>query len=224
MAGTWLILETSGRVSQAGLACGEGIVRSWRLEEPRRLARDLAGAVRTMLDAEGLQPADLVGVMVGIGPGSYTGLRVGIASAKALAYAAGCRLIAVPTFAAIALQAPAEAAELWVVADGLQGMAYVQRFGAAPKREPRDGLRIAPAADVLPLAPAGAWFTGPGAAPHASWIPDHCPRVSEADREPTLLSTYRAGLALPPLTREELFALEPLYLRGSSAEEKANNR
>ena len=79
---------------------------------------------------------------------------------------------------------------------------------------------IARAADVLPTAPPDAWFTGPGVAAYAELIGTRI-TVAEPDREPSLLSLHRAGLAQSPVTREELFALEPLYLRGSSAEEKA---
>src|SRR4051794_6344313 len=84
--------------------------------------------IDAMLKSESLRPADLTGVVVGRGPGSYTGLRVGLATAKALAYATGCQLRAVDTFAAIAEQAPAEARVVWVVADALQNQVYIQRF------------------------------------------------------------------------------------------------
>jgi tRNA threonylcarbamoyladenosine biosynthesis protein TsaB len=205
-------------VGQLGLARGGSILRTIRLEETRRLARDLSPTVGALLDAENLRPRDLAGVMVSIGPGSYTGLRVGIASAKVFAYAAGCPLVAVPTFSAIALQAPPEVDELWVIADALQGMIYVQRFA---RGEPLDELRIERAEEVLPKASADVRFTGPGIAMHAGLLPIGAVTISEADREPTLECLFRTGLSLPPLTRAELFALEPIYLRGSSAEEKA---
>jgi tRNA threonylcarbamoyladenosine biosynthesis protein TsaB len=57
---------------------------------------------------------------------------------------------------------------------------------------------------------------------YASALPDPGRYVPEADREPRVESVLAVGLPLAPLTREQLFALEPLYLRGSSAEEKAN--
>src|SRR5689334_18531380 len=101
MSEVWLILETSGRSARIGLARGGAVVRSASLDETRRHARDLAATVDSLLKAESLHPKDLTGVMVGRGPGSYTGLRVGLTSAKALAYATGCKLIAVDTFAAI---------------------------------------------------------------------------------------------------------------------------
>jgi tRNA threonylcarbamoyladenosine biosynthesis protein TsaB len=56
---------------------------------------------------------------------------------------------------------------------------------------------------------------------HAGRVAQSCHLVPEADREPSIESLFRVGLRGRPLTREELFALEPLYLRGSSAEEKA---
>lgn len=228
MPENWLIVETSGRAGAAGLARAGAVVRSTALEDGRRHARDLAAAVGAMLAAEGLKPADVTGVMVSLGPGSYTGLRVGIMSAKAFAYAAGSRLVAVPTFHAIARQAPAEARHVWVIADALQGMIYLQRFtrpadGADPV--PADDLLIDRADDWLNWAAPDAWMTGPGVAVYADTnIPRGKRLVPEPDRLPTVESVFRVGLTLPPLTRDELFRLEPLYLRGSSAEEKAKGR
>jgi tRNA threonylcarbamoyladenosine biosynthesis protein TsaB len=224
MAENWLIVETSGRAGAVGLARRGVVVRAHALDEARRHARDLAAAAGAMLAAEGLRPADVAGVMVSIGPGSYTGLRVGVMSAKAFAYAAGCRLVAVPTFHAIARQAPAEARDVWVIADALQGMIYLQRFtrpadGADPV--PADELRIDRAEDWVNRAAPGTWLTGPGVAVVADRIPAGVRLVPEADRPPTVEGVYRVGLSLPPLTRDEVFRLEPLYLRGSSAEEKA---
>src|SRR4029079_5956899 len=113
MDDNWLILETSGRVGKVGLAQRGGVVGAVSLDESRRHARDLAATVEAILKAESLATRDLTGVVVGRGQGSYTGLRVGLMSAKALVYALGCELRAVETFAAIAEQSPAEARSGW---------------------------------------------------------------------------------------------------------------
>lgn len=222
MSEAWLILETSGRVGKVGLARGGSVVRAVNLDDTRRHARDLAATVAEVLKAEGLAPTELTGVMVGRGPGSYTGLRVGLMSAKALAYATGCKLVAVDAFAAIARQAPPGAQKLWVIADALQGQIYLQRFTRTGDGwVPADELRITPLDESLPWTAAGAWVSGPGVKVYADRIPADCPLVVEVDREPRVESVFAVGAGLTPLAREELFALEPLYLRGSSAEEKA---
>ncbi len=222
MSDSWLILETSGRIAKVGLARGDSVVRAVNLDDTRRHARDLAPTVEALLKAESLKSADLTGVMVGRGPGSYTGLRVGLISAKALAFAVGCKLVAVDTFAAIAQQAPAEANDLWVIADALQGQIYLQRFTCSGAVwSAANELRIAPVEEWLPGATAGMWVSGPGVNVYADRIPAECRQVAEADREPRVESVFAVGARLPPLTREEMFALEPLYLRDSSAEEKA---
>ena len=89
-----LILETSSRVAQVALAEGAVLRGVRRLDEARRHARDLAPAVAELLAAQGWRPRDLHAVVVGRGPGSYTGLRVGVMSAKAFAYASGCAVLA----------------------------------------------------------------------------------------------------------------------------------
>ena len=58
--------------------------------------------MRDLLADQGWKARDLTGVIVSRGPGSYTGLRVGIMTAKTLAYATGCALLAIDTFAAVA--------------------------------------------------------------------------------------------------------------------------
>lgn len=219
----WLILETSGRGARVGLSRDGVVVHKAELDAARRHAREMIPTVRVMLDAEGLQPNNLAGIIVSRGPGSYTGLRVGLATAKALAYATGRPLRAVDTLAAIAEQAPAEATFLSVISDALQGQVYAQRFVRR-----HDGwraeslLRIQTVGEFASGLAEGEWLSGPGVAAYAGQFPATSPRVVEADREPRVESVLAVGLRIESLSREALFALEPLYLRGSSAEEKAN--
>ncbi len=224
MSGNWLILENSGRVARVGLAREGAIVRRAELDTARRHARELVPTIDAMLRAESLAPRDLTGVIAGRGPGSYTGLRVGLSTAKALAYALGCELRTIDTFAAIAEQAPADAQSVWVIADALQEQVYAQRFDrTAAGWVPFQELRIVAASEWLKWLPKGAWASGPGVAVYDSRVPLDCPRVPEADREARAESAFAVGMRVKPLSREELFALEPLYLRGSSAEEKAKS-
>jgi tRNA threonylcarbamoyladenosine biosynthesis protein TsaB len=221
MTGNWLILETSGRVGTVGLARGGAVVRAVSLDDRRRHARDLALTVSTVLDSEGLCPETLSGVVFGRGPGSYTGLRVGLMSAKALAYATGCELRAVETFAAIADQAPPTARDIWVIADALRDQVYAQEY---VRREcawhPVNDLRIESASAWAARLHPGDWVSGPGVAAYVELIGQAVSLAPEADREARVESIFAAGMRVSPLSRTELFALEPLYLRGSSAEEK----
>src|SRR5262245_35637944 len=123
-----LILETSGRVGCVALASGVRLGEVRRLDESRRHARDLAPVVADLCAAQGWKTRELEGVIVSLGPGSYTGLRVGIISAKALAYATGCALLGIETFAAIARQSPEDAQRVDVLADAQQKKIYVQRW------------------------------------------------------------------------------------------------
>jgi tRNA threonylcarbamoyladenosine biosynthesis protein TsaB len=209
-----LILETSHRVAKVALASGETIVGERTLDESRRHARDLAPAIRELLSQQGWRARELDGVIVSRGPGSYTGLRVGIMSAKTLAFATGCALLAIDTFDAVAEQAPPTLLD--VIADAQQDKVYVQRFGMHP--EP---LTIMPFA--IWLESALAWHvavSGPGLETYADRLPASLtvlPRESWLPRPASLLhlglERFHKG------DRDHPFAVEPLYLRASSAEE-----
>jgi tRNA threonylcarbamoyladenosine biosynthesis protein TsaB len=223
-----LIVETSGRVGQVALASGDHLVRERRLDETRRHARDLAPAVAELLAAEGWQPRELHGVLVSRGPGSYTGLRVGLMAAKVFAYATGAALIAVDTFAAIAAQAPAEVAKLDILADAQQEKVYVQRFVRevpGGNWEAPSPLAIRPLAEWLATRESDVWVSGPGLRPYGSKLPPGSRLLDSAKWDPQAASLLRLGLArFREGRREDPWTLEPLYLRPSAAEEQWQNR
>ncbi|HWY85828.1 MAG TPA: tRNA (adenosine(37)-N6)-threonylcarbamoyltransferase complex dimerization subunit type 1 TsaB [Gemmataceae bacterium] len=213
----FLIIETAHRQGVVAVALGDRVVGARHLEEARRHARDLVPRAQDLLRAQGWRARDLTAVVVSRGPGSYTGLRVGLMSAKTLAYATGSKLLGVDTFAAIALQVPLEASSVDVLADAQQDKIYVQRY----IKGHGGTLEIQPYAAWLASLPAGSWVTGPGLEKHAAAIPDdigQAPRKDWWPRPESLLALalarWRGG------EHDDPFTLDALYLRASSAEEK----
>jgi tRNA threonylcarbamoyladenosine biosynthesis protein TsaB len=221
-----LILETSGRTGQVALAEGEELRGVRLLDETRRQGRDLAPATAALLAEQGWRPREVHAVIVSRGPGSYTGLRVGIMSAKTFAYATGCALIAIDTFAAIASQAPASITRVDVLADAQQDKVYVQPFArGADGWHPLTELAIRPFADWLAARETEAAVTGPGLRKWAERLPADVPVVDADLWEPQAASLLRLGLARYAVgQRDDPWTLEPLYLRPSSAEEQWRGR
>jgi tRNA threonylcarbamoyladenosine biosynthesis protein TsaB len=220
-----LILETSGRVGEVALAEGPSLLAVRRLAEGRRHARDLAPAVAELLRRQGWTPRDLAAVFVSRGPGSYTGLRVGLISAKVLAYATGCALLALDTFAAVAAQTPPGIDRVDVLADAQQGKVYVQPFARREDEwRPSGEMAIRPFAEWLAGRETAAGVTGPGLRKWAAQLPVAA-LVDAAQWEPRAesllgigLARYRAG------ERDDPWTAEPLYLRPSAAEQQWDAR
>jgi tRNA threonylcarbamoyladenosine biosynthesis protein TsaB len=221
-----LILETSERVGQVAVALNDRLLALRRLEQARRHNRDLAPAVRDLCAEQGWRARDLGAVLVSRGPGSYTGLRVGVMSAKALAYATGCALLAVETFHAVAAQATAAVDRLDVIADAQQGHVYVQHFLRDDRTlRPESPLRIQPLGDWLAQRPADAWVSGPGLAVYSDRLPAGTPVVEKDLWYPSAESLLRLGWERYIRgERDDFWSLEPLYLRPSAAEEKWRER
>jgi tRNA threonylcarbamoyladenosine biosynthesis protein TsaB len=217
-----LLIETSGRSGAVAVALGNELRQVHRLDETRRHGRDLAPAVAEMLTALGWRPRDVQAVLISRGPGSYTGLRVGIMSAKTFAYATGCAVLAIDTFAVVAAQAPEEVTRLDVIADAQQDKVYVQPFAHTPDGwQPLAPLAIRKFAEWLDSREAGTWVSGPGLHRWAASLPAEVPIVEESHRDPTPEVLLRLGLARYEAgERDDLWTLEPLYLRPSSAEEQ----
>lgn len=218
----FLIIETAHQQGLVALASGRLVVGQRNLEESRRHARDLVPQAKELLAEQGWKPRELSGVIVSRGPGSYTGLRVGLMSAKTLAYATGCALLAVDTFAAIACQAPAEALTVDVIADAQQEKLYVQRFGRKDTGwTALNQLAIRPFADWMTSVGATNWISGPGVEIVEAKLPPDLRRVPRSDRMPSAARLLQlAWERWQRGERDDLFAAEPIYLRPSAAEVK----
>jgi tRNA threonylcarbamoyladenosine biosynthesis protein TsaB len=215
-----LLIETSHRRGWVALAQGERVLGVRELEESRRHARDLVPFAKELLDAQGWKARDLEGVVVDRGPGSYTGLRVGIMSAKTLAYAVQCPLIAIEAFAAIAEQSP-DAAIIDVIADAQQEKVYVQRFRCDENAlQAETSLEILPVSEWMARLQTGQAVSGPGLEIVRERLPSNVAVSPESTWTPQPSTSLRLALhRFSRGERDDPFSLEPLYLRPSSAEE-----
>lgn len=100
-----ILIETSTALCSVALAEDGRIVAYKESETPRAQASLTAPFVKDLLDARGLGVRDCDAVCVSKGPGSYTGLRVGVSTAKGLCFGAGIPLIAVGTLDTLVYQA-----------------------------------------------------------------------------------------------------------------------
>ena len=99
-----LLIETSTSCLSVALAEGGRVVEDRVCTEPRQQASLTAPLVKEALQAQGLRVKDCDAVCVSKGPGSYTGLRVGVSTAKGLAFGAGIPLLSVGTLEILAAQ------------------------------------------------------------------------------------------------------------------------
>lgn len=99
-----LLLETATPVCSVALARDGEIIAQRQSNEPNAHSSKLSVFVQEMFDQCGLTPKQLDAVCVSSGPGSYTGLRIGVSSAKGFCYALGVPLLSVPTLQGMAAQ------------------------------------------------------------------------------------------------------------------------
>jgi tRNA threonylcarbamoyladenosine biosynthesis protein TsaB len=212
-----LLCLDSSAVASAALVTGAGeVLGSFASPDTRSHAEVLAPAVRDLLAGHGVTGRDLDGVLVGTGPGPFTGLRAGIATARALAFAWDLPLHGLMSLEALAHDAAGHARaagheEFLVLTDARRKEIYWARFAAAEDGpRPAGGPGVA-AAEQLPALPA----YGRGAGIYADRLARPVPEFAAA--QPTASSL---GLAAARRTTrgEELSPdTTPLYLRESDA-------
>ena len=100
-----ILIETSTSLCSTALLEGDRITAVRKSTEPRAHAALTAPFVKEMLDERGLKVSDCDAVCLSMGPGSYTGLRVGSSTAKGLCFGGGIPLLAVGTLDVLAAQA-----------------------------------------------------------------------------------------------------------------------
>ena len=100
-----LLIETWTALCSVALAVDGKVVASRESDQPRSHAAMTAPFIKELLDSRGMFASDLDAVCVSAGPGSYTGLRVGVSTAKGICFAAGVPLLSVGTLEVLVGQA-----------------------------------------------------------------------------------------------------------------------
>ncbi|MGE5560500.1 MAG: tRNA (adenosine(37)-N6)-threonylcarbamoyltransferase complex dimerization subunit type 1 TsaB [Chloroflexota bacterium] len=239
-------------IETATIACGvalvsdAGVLGTMQIATRQAHSERLMPLVDALLRETGISRSELAGIAVSQGPGSFTGLRIGIATAKAIALGLGLPVAGVPTLAAVAANAGEAASLVWpaLVAKKDEVYGAVYRGGEEPTLlgepwacPPEELLprALAATADALGAADAAAaWLVGDAYARFADALGL---LATGSQAGPTQVSGRRvhilgAHAALPQaavvarLGRAALLrgegvdaaALEPLYVRRPQAE------
>jgi tRNA threonylcarbamoyladenosine biosynthesis protein TsaB len=216
-----LAVETSG--TQGSVAIFDG--QTLRFERilgvtGARHAQTLPAEVRDALVQCDLQPRDIQAVAVSIGPGSFTGLRVGLTFAKTFAWLNEADLVAVDTLRAITQQVPPDIEYVTAIVDAQR----TEFFAATYRWNEELGLRFA--IDDVRLVtvddlPKDYPIVGPGGNKLKMAAPDRFNVLNESLWQPHAVSVGRIGQYMRDQQQfSDPDSLEPVYIRLSYAEEK----
>ncbi|MFO0013896.1 MAG: tRNA (adenosine(37)-N6)-threonylcarbamoyltransferase complex dimerization subunit type 1 TsaB [Planctomycetota bacterium] len=240
-----LALETSGKSGSVAVATsrsdGSVAIEQEVLDPAWGSARTLAPAISRLLDRLGLAPPMLQAIAVVQGPGSFTGLRVGAATAKTMAWAIGIPLVAVDALDCVARQVARSVARakpdapktLVVAADAYRGQVFWGEYrwngiGVATV-QPTGIEAIETVARRCTRSQERIMLAGPGAGRVLTWLEDQGSASSHAwiqvlqgpESIPMAEMVAELGWERWELgATEEIMGFLPHYYRGSAAEEK----
>lgn len=222
-----LALETVDMAASVALMEAGETVREVTLAEGQRSAQFLTPAVMRVLAEAGWRPADVALVALPVGPGSFTGLRVGVTFAKTFAYVTGAAVIGLNTLDVLAESVPQGCGKVVAAMDAQRGDVITRTYAL------RDGRRVP--CDEMRLVAFDAWLaglaemsaveeiavTGPILAkkqaflpPGAVCVPEECRRISPVVVGRMARERFLAGQS------DSIWDLLPIYARRSAAEER----
>ncbi|MDX2168840.1 MAG: tRNA (adenosine(37)-N6)-threonylcarbamoyltransferase complex dimerization subunit type 1 TsaB [Deltaproteobacteria bacterium] len=211
-------LDTATGVASVGIVGAAQCV-----ERVQSVAGSHARALLPLIDAvladAGMRLAELTRIAISIGPGSFTGLRIGLSVAKGLAVATRLPLVGVPTLEAYAHAVGPTDGAVWPILDARKGEIYAASFrwrGDALHAE-MPATAMAPAALIERLS-APCTLVGDAVDAHASlWdaLPPGVRRLRLSQRPPSGVVVAQLGQTREPTA---LAALEPAYCRAAEAE------
>src|SRR5213594_1928322 len=214
-----LAVETSTLAGGAALLDGELVVGEYALDVSRTHSERLMGAIDRLLTDAGWTVRNLEGLAVSVGPGSFTGLRIGLSTVKGLALALAIPIAAVPTLDAMATLLPFAALPVCPVLDARKREVYASlyRWDGADMRREWDYLALAPA-DLARRLDEPVIVLGDAAdqvdSPHARRI--RPPRRGPSPAAVGFLGHSRLAMGDTIAPAD----LVPIYLRPSEAELK----
>ena len=220
-----LAIESSGRLGSVALCRGGDtdfeIVCDRPLPSDQRSAQSLAPAILTALAACQWPATSVDLVSVTVGPGSYTGLRVGVTSAKVFAYGASADVVGVNTLHVLAQQAPAHIDRLWTIMNAQRQQLFAACWQPAHTPPSGDPVLLVDIDEWLTRLQPHDWVTGPYAAHLRPQLPRDVAIVADELLQPSAAAVGRLGWQqYCQGHRDDHWQLVPRYYRRSAAEEK----
>ena len=218
-----LALETTSKTGSVAALEDGRLLAERELPSELRNAQSLAPGIRELFVQVGWRPADVQLVAVAVGPGSFTGLRVGVTTAKVLAYAAGAEAMGVITLEAIAERVPADIDSLWTIVDAHREQVFAGKFarGADGRFEWEGDTEVLGIEAWLARLTSESRVSGPMLSKLLPRLPKGVEAVDQACWSPTAAAVGRLAARFHAVgRRDDLWTLAPLYFRASAAEEK----
>lgn len=219
-----LAVETATLFGGVALISDQGVIAEHSLNVRATHSERLMSAVGSLLSEAGVSLKTLDGIAVSIGPGSFTGLRIGLSTAKGLCFANELPLVSVPTLEAMAARIPYARFPVCPVLDARKREVYAALYDLSEGTvRPMWSPRVTPLDRVLAELQGPTLFTGDG-------VRIFRERISEALGEQARFASSDVahpsaaavgGLGLSLLAKgsvADVFSVEPLYLRRSEAE------
>ncbi len=226
-----LALETTDKTGGVAALDDSNLLLELTLDQSQRSAQSLAPGMRQLLENVGWQTAQVELVAVSIGPGSFTGLRVGVTAAKVFAYAIGAESLGIDTLETIAANAGdavvRPGSTVSVVMDAQRGEVVVQSFARRTDGwfEPAGPQELLDADAWLARLASDAIVTGPGLLRLADRLPQGVVALDQELWRPRAAMVGRlAARHYAEGRRDDLWKLVPRYYRRSAAEEKWDAR
>jgi tRNA threonylcarbamoyladenosine biosynthesis protein TsaB len=220
-----LAIETSGKTGSVALVDGTGAIEEAEFPHGLQHAAGLIPLIDELCNQRGWKPNDLEEVYVSAGPGSFTGLRIGITLAKTLAFATGVKLVAVPTMRVLVENAPSDARHAVVVLDAKRDQIFTARFERVDQRwVEREGPHLDNLKAMLERSPRPVYLLGEGIPFHQQHVPPGSTEIIATPAESwraraSVLAQIGADLARAGNFADP-FRLEPIYIRMPEAQEK----
>lgn len=218
-----LAIDTSSRQASLALFQGDELLATDWLDTSVPTTQVITPTLKRLVDEVGWKPAELQLVVVAQGPGSFTGLRIGVMTAKTIAYVAGATTIGINTLQAIATRCNEPVSSLHVIMDAQRHQFFHSHFvrNEYGKYVASEDTQIVDQEAFLANLAAGESITGPGLHKKHVLVPEGVRVVDENYWASTAEAVGRVGISeFLAGKSDDFWTLNPKYYRKSAAEEK----